>query len=93
MDEPDSDLTGIRVLLTPPAVASLSRLVGLTEMSRTDTINRALILYDVLARLALAPGMGKLDLWGTGDEYLFWIIPRSRWHRWLFRYGWKSVSR
>lgn len=66
------DLTRITVNLTPRAAAALDRAAERDDMTKTDTINRALILLDVVGNLQEA---GELTVQGRdGQTYRIYLL-------------------
>lgn len=66
------DLTRITVNLTPRAAAALDRAAARADMTKTDTINRALILLDVVENLQEA---GELTIQGRdGQTYRIYLL-------------------
>lgn len=59
----DGDLVKLTVNLTPLAHAALEESAGAFGDSKTDTVNRALHLYDAVVRVALdGGGAVQMDL-------------------------------
>ena len=62
-----SGLVRVTVNLTPRAYEALTRACSQTGDSKTDTINRSLLVYDLIHRLS-EEGGGTLTLLGNNGE-------------------------
>ena len=74
-------LTKLTVNIIPEARESLAAAADRCGDSRTDTVSRALILYDVITRLAAEPRhYVEVDLI-PGVTHLI-VVKRRRWWHW-----------
>jgi hypothetical protein len=73
------DLTVLTVNLVPSAVDAMTAAAERCGDTRTDTVNRALQLYDVLIDCASTPGSyAEVDGLWAGQTYRL-LVKRRRW--------------
>jgi hypothetical protein len=78
-----TDLTKLTVNLIPAAVDALTAAAERCGHSRTDTVNRALQLYDVVTACAATPGRYYAEVDGlvAGGAHRLLVKRRRWWHR------------
>mgnify|MGYP001597428771 CR=1 FL=1 len=84
MNDPDVELTKLVVNLIPEAVAALDEGVVFGDHSRTDGVNRALLIYAPLARV-ISHGGGWLYM-TDGDVHVRIKVQVGR--PWFARLAW-----
>lgn len=76
------DLTRLTVNLTPAAASALEECGLRTDLSRTDIVNIAVMLFAQIAELAEHEGVYRTEWPDLGGRPLYLKVSRQPWGRW-----------